>query len=72
MKKYNEKPIGKMNEDELAMERFVQHGKDEIIEEGQCVKCENNVGANACTALVKKPDDYKFGVKKCPERKVRK
>lgn len=37
IKHYDEKPIEQMNEDELAMERFVHHGGDKIIEKGQCV-----------------------------------
>jgi hypothetical protein len=72
IKHYDAKPIEQMNNDELAMERFVHHGGDNIIEKGQCVDCLNSVGSSGCTILNKRPQHYQLGFEECPNRKYHK
>lgn len=61
-----------MTDKELALERFVAHGKDNLVQESQCKQCINNNIYN-CKIFGEFPDDYKMATNniECPERKIK-
>ena len=63
----------KLTETELAMERFVAHGRDIIVKESQCSNCIENIGPKECNKFKYKPEDYLFASRdiECPERKTK-
>lgn len=63
------KNIKDMTEKELALERFVAHGKDKLIQESQCKECANN-NIFDCKVFGEFPEEYKMANinKECPEK----